>query len=53
MALTKVGSTAYEVVDIPGEGAPRKLGEEIGFILRNGSPDQVNPFKAPVEPVHR
>lgn len=53
VALSKVGPTAYEVTDIPGEGAAHKLGEEIGFILRNGSPDQVNLFKALVESVHR
>lgn len=53
VALSKVGPTAYEVAGSSEEGAPRKLGEEIGFILRNGSRNQVNLLKALVESVHR
>lgn len=53
VALAKAGAPAADAAGATPEAEPRKIREEVGFILRNGSRDQVNLFKALVESVHR
>lgn len=54
VALTKSGAPAADAAAAgTPEAEPRKIRDEVGFILRNGSRDQVNLFKALVESVYR
>ena len=52
VALAKAGQRSG-AVEGTAEAEPRKIREEIVFILRNGSDDQIDLLKTFVESVHR